>query len=92
MSKQLGLGDGGMATANDDYLHDIFLKPLAYGRGCPMSCPLYKGEVNYAPGLCPVAEDLMPRLMLIGTSGSRQFHRENAEKLHEAAQEISSSF
>ena len=63
------------------YLHPLFQGPLAYGRGCPTACPLHQGRVDYSPGLCPMAEDIMPRLMLIGTTGPRNEHQENAEKL-----------
>jgi hypothetical protein len=35
-----------------------------YGKGCPVHCPLYEGpKVEWGPGLCPVAEDLQPKLM-----------------------------
>jgi dTDP-4-amino-4,6-dideoxygalactose transaminase len=67
------------------YLHDVYTAPLTYGRGCPMACPLQASEVQYVEGLCPVAEELMPRLILIGTVGDRAQHRENAEKLCAAA-------
>lgn len=65
------------------YLYDTYTVPLTYGRGCPMSCPLQMRKIEYTEGLCPVAEELMPKLLLIGTVGSRQMHRENAEKLRE---------
>jgi len=70
------------------YLFDLFQAPLAYGRGCPTGCPLHKGSVRYVPGLCPVAEDLMPRLMLIGTVGRKDDHQANAEKLRRAAEKM----
>ncbi len=66
------------------YLYDLFTAPIAYGRGCPTGCPLYRGVARYVPGLCPAAEDLMPRLMLIGTSGTLEDHIQNAERLREA--------
>jgi dTDP-4-amino-4,6-dideoxygalactose transaminase len=65
------------------YLYDVYTAPLTYGRGCPMACPLQVSEAQYVEGQCPVAEDLMPRLLLIGTGGERSKHQENAEKLHE---------
>lgn len=34
---------------------------------------------------CPVAEWLMPRLLMLGTGGDPQAHRETAEKLHAVA-------
>lgn len=66
------------------YLHDVIREPMAYGRGCPTACPLHVGRVNYSRGLCPVAEDIMPRLMLRGTTGPRDQHEQNAEKLKKA--------
>jgi dTDP-4-amino-4,6-dideoxygalactose transaminase len=66
------------------YLYDTYTVPLAYGRGCPMHCPLQLREMNYRPGLCPVAEDLMPRLMITGTVGTLAMHQENAARLREA--------
>jgi dTDP-4-amino-4,6-dideoxygalactose transaminase len=67
------------------YLHDVIRKPLAYKHGCPTHPPYYTGDAaRYEPGLCPVAEDLMPRLMLISTVGSPDEHRRNAELLRQA--------
>ncbi len=43
--------------------------------GCPFTCPHYHGEVNYHPGMCPVAEDLAARtiyLPLAPTFGDRE--------------------
>jgi dTDP-4-amino-4,6-dideoxygalactose transaminase len=67
------------------YLHDVIRKPLAYKRGCPTHPPYYEGDqARYEPGLCPVAEDLMPRLMLISTEGTPEHHRRNADLLRRA--------
>jgi len=39
------------------YLYPMFQEQVAYGDlGCPFKCPHYKGQVNYAPGICPEAE------------------------------------
>jgi dTDP-4-amino-4,6-dideoxygalactose transaminase len=65
------------------YLYDTYTVPLTYGRGCPMRCPLQMREMNYREGMCPVAEDLMPRLIITGTLGAREKHQENAEKLRD---------
>ena len=68
------------------YLHDVIRKPLAYKNGCPTHPPYYSGSaVRYEPGLCPVAEDLMPRLLLISTVGSVDDHRANADALRRPA-------
>src|SRR5439155_7016554 len=64
------------------YLHDVIRKPLAYKHGCPTHPPYYQGNnARYEPGLCPVAEDLMPRLILISTVGAPDEHRRNADAL-----------
>ena len=71
------------------YLHDTYTVPLTYGRGCPMSCPLQLHTMEYEEGLCPVAEDLMPRLLLtLTTTGTEGTHRENAEKLRSVLQQF----
>ena len=67
------------------YLHDVIRKPLAYKRGCPTHPPYYDGAgARYEPGLCPVAEELMPRLILISTVGPPDEHRRNADALRRA--------
>jgi dTDP-4-amino-4,6-dideoxygalactose transaminase len=67
------------------YLHDVIRKPLAYKHGCPTHPPYYQGNgARYEPGLCPVAEDLMPRLILISTVGPPDAHRRNADALRRA--------
>ncbi|MGE0444231.1 MAG: DegT/DnrJ/EryC1/StrS family aminotransferase [Vicinamibacterales bacterium] len=39
------------------YLQPMYQRRIAYGAsGCPFACPLYRGEVSYAPGICPVTE------------------------------------
>ncbi|MBI2440249.1 MAG: DegT/DnrJ/EryC1/StrS family aminotransferase [Lentisphaerae bacterium] len=51
-------------TQQPGYLYEIFRKPNAYGnKGCPYNCHLYKGKVDWKKGLCPVAEDVIPRLV-----------------------------
>lgn len=43
------------------------------------------GTAPYRRGYCPVAEDLMPRLMLVGISSqTKEFHQRNAEALGKA--------
>ena len=65
------------------YLYDTYTVPLTYGRGCPMACPLQARRVEYKPGLCPTAEELMPRLLLVSTTGPLEWHQENAAKLRD---------
>ncbi len=67
------------------YLHDTLREPKAYGKGCPVYCPHAARKISYEEGLCPVAEDIMPRLMLVYTGGDRDAIAAGAEKLHAAA-------
>jgi dTDP-4-amino-4,6-dideoxygalactose transaminase len=61
--EQAGMGFGyTKAPAN---MIGLFTEPRAYGKGCPTRCPLYAGEVHYGPGVCPVAEDILPRIVLL---------------------------
>ncbi len=42
------------------YENPTFMKQIAYGSaGCPWSSDFYRGDVAYAPGMCPVAEALL---------------------------------
>ena len=46
------------------YLYNIFRNPNAYNnKGCPYNCHFYKGKVEWKAGICPVAEDIIPRLV-----------------------------
>ena len=56
-------GDGIYAAWSVVYLETVFQKGEFYGKGCPIHCPLYKGNVKYEKGLCPVAEEIQPKLM-----------------------------
>ena len=68
------------------YLHPVFSLGGAYGVGRnPQSQPL-----PYRRGWCPVAESLMPRLMITGVSARDQdFHRRNADALVRAVKRSS---
>ena len=67
------------------YLQDCLSIPLGYGKGCPVYCPHASREMDYSEGLCPVAEDLMPRFLLMGTGGETDDFRALADRLHQAA-------
>jgi len=42
------------------YENPTFMKQIAYGSGgCPWTSDFYRGKVTYAPGMCPVAENLL---------------------------------
>jgi perosamine synthetase len=44
------------------YKYPIFREPIAYGKGCPVRCPLYTGHYDTSDGICPNAEYVVPRL------------------------------
>jgi perosamine synthetase len=49
------------------YGFDLFKVSIAYNhKECPVRCPFYESEYRYETGLCPVAEDLMPRIVSSG--------------------------
>ena len=39
------------------YLQPLYQNKILYGdKGCPFTCPYYKGNVDYSKGICPNAE------------------------------------
>ncbi len=81
----LGIG----YTKMPAYKHPVIAQRMGYGRGCPLDCPHYKGPHNrYPDGLCPKAEDLFPRLLMLGAFGLKAHHEANAEKLRKAVELI----
>ena len=71
------------------YLYDVFQQPVAFGRGCPMKCPLRLRDAMYEPGHCPNAEDIMSKLALVWTGGDPDSHEAAAAKLREAVEAAS---
>lgn len=61
----IGLRFGFNETA--PYAFDFFRNARAYGHQCPNKCPFYlkKSGYTYRKGLCPVIEDVMPRLVTV---------------------------
>jgi len=72
------------------YLHPAIQQPLAYGKGCPVRCPHRSRDIEYREGLCPVAEEVMPRLMLLYTGTDTAGAQQMAEKLAEATRGVGS--
>ena len=60
---KIGLRFGFNHTA--PYEFDFFKQGNIYGQDCPMRCPLHAAQSDYVyrQGLCPVVEDVMPRLI-----------------------------
>jgi dTDP-4-amino-4,6-dideoxygalactose transaminase len=49
------------------YQFDLFNVSTAYNhKDCPVRCPFYESDYRYQAGLCPVAEELMPRIVSSG--------------------------
>jgi len=58
----------GVAYPSVLYLEPLFQDRLGHGRGCPWSCPYYRGSVNYGKGLCPNAEWVAERVFTLYTT------------------------
>ena len=67
------------------YKYAFFINPNAYGnKGCPYNCPHYGGKVDWPDGLCPVAEDVLPRLVTLNNMTTVDKITETAEKFKKA--------
>jgi len=73
------------------YKHPLIAQRMGYGRGCPLDCPLlYAGTQNqYPDGLCPVAEEVVPNMILAYTFRPDDEIAADAERLHRALQRLS---
>jgi dTDP-4-amino-4,6-dideoxygalactose transaminase len=48
------------------YLEPLYQKKIAYGRdGCPFTCKFFNGEVDYHKGICPVAEEMYEKELML---------------------------
>jgi hypothetical protein len=62
--REAGGGFGIGFVQRPAYLYNIFRNPNAYNNvGCPYLCQHYKGKVEWKAGLCPVSEEIIPRLV-----------------------------
>lgn len=61
-------GDGFYSAWSVPYLEPVMAQMEFYGRGCPTGCPLYERKITYEKGLCPVAEEIQPKLMQFKTN------------------------
>lgn len=77
---EAGLGFNFGYIGKPAYLHPTISEPVGYGKGCPRTCPFADRNPVYEEGLCPTAEDMMPRLILIGTGGDPDQHKRTADK------------
>jgi len=54
-------------TGAPAYTFDMFKISTAYHQpDCPVRCPFYQSDYRYRQGLCPTAEDVIPRLVMSG--------------------------
>jgi hypothetical protein len=50
------------------YYQPLYQRRIAYGgAGCPWTCGHYRGQVSYAPGICPVAERMHERGLMLAS-------------------------
>jgi len=62
-------GDGIYAAWQLSYLEPVFRNYAFYPKNCPARCPHYLAKPQeYAPGLCPIAESIQPRLLQFKTN------------------------
>jgi hypothetical protein len=82
-ARQIGGVLGFGFTQRPGYMYEMFRKPNAYGnKGCPYNCHLYKGHVALKAGICPTAEDVIPRLVTTGNMSLRlKDYRDRARKI-----------
>jgi dTDP-4-amino-4,6-dideoxygalactose transaminase len=88
LNDKLGIGLRFGFNHTPPYEFDLFRGPTAYKHpDCPIRCPYYviKSDYRYLKGLCPVTEDLMPRLVTVGLIFlTVEEAKETADKLQEA--------
>jgi len=67
LNEKLGIGLRFGFNETAPYEFEFFRKAKAYGHQCPYKCPFYLKRSNYVyrRGLCPVVEDVMPRLITV---------------------------
>ncbi|MBS3762407.1 MAG: DegT/DnrJ/EryC1/StrS family aminotransferase, partial [Planctomycetes bacterium] len=81
-------GEFGMGfTQRPAYFYEFFRAPNAYANtGCPYNCAHYDGTVEWKAGLCPVAEDVLPRLVTTNNMVEVEEARRKADLLRDAIQ------
>jgi perosamine synthetase len=67
------------------YKHPVFTSRDAHA----LNCPAYEGDGDqYPDGLCPVAEEILPRTINAYTFGPKDSHKANAEKFAQAIRKL----
>lgn len=92
LSEKIGIGLRFGFNHIMSYEYDVFKKPNLYKHPyCPTLCPFYTKVSNYRykKGLCPKAEDLMPRLItLILDFMTMEEAKQKADMLHELIEKM----
>ncbi|GIZ51296.1 DegT/DnrJ/EryC1/StrS family aminotransferase [Noviherbaspirillum aridicola] len=71
------------------HLLPLFRNKIAYGRrGFPWNSPYCSREINYGPGLCPVAEELHARSFLGINLCMYEYHPEDVELIVSAFRKV----
>ena len=72
------------------YKYKLFTQPMAYqNKGCPLhNCPYYEGSYEYKDGLCPTAEELLPRLVNINCMRAEDDAKRTADALSQAIAQV----
>ena len=67
----------------------MYQKKIAYGRsGFPWSSDIYKGDVQYTKGICPVAEDLQDRTYLGISMCAYEYTNQEVDLMIQAFQKV----
>ncbi|PKO23890.1 MAG: hypothetical protein CVU38_01715 [Chloroflexi bacterium HGW-Chloroflexi-1] len=66
------------------YRHPVIKERLAHA----FNCKNYPETVDYPDGICPIAERVIPRMVLAGTVAPEEQVKENAEKFHQLIKKI----
>ncbi len=66
------------------YKHPVIKQRLAHS----FHCRNFEEEIDYPDGLCPVAERVIPRMVLIGTLKPEQKAKEEAEKFQQLIHQL----
>lgn len=79
------------------YKNPLFIKKQFNNRGCPVSCPYYGKEIDYAKVYCPVTEEIalketvyLPQQNLLGNKGDMEAIAAAVIKIKENIDELKS--
>ena len=71
-------------TQMASYKHPVIKEKLAHA----FHCKDYPEKIEYPDGLCPIAERVVPRMVLAGTVTPEEKAKENAEKLYQLIEKM----